>query len=194
MPNFEQPPNEIECLKHALQRLIAIKMKLDQEKQQLTVDLAEAREAHAKLQELLAAAHLDLDKAEEELEKLKHVPWLPAYIVRVFDEQKRYVEVGIGSGRNSVALALEKSALTEEPIDLTKLVPGQKAWIIQNGCGKDYLLVHVTPEPQFEELGEIRTFDSVQGDLIAVKQGEAKAFIRPAACFSAEGLKSGDSI
>ena len=154
----------------------------DRLRQALQTAQTENAAKEKEIQELVDA----LKEAHQELEKVRKVPWLSASVIRILDPQARYVEVSGGR----IVYAAKKSVLTGDPIELESLQLGQHVYV-----AKEAYLIHVPQPAEFQEIGDVLTFESVLSDrTIVAATRDAKVVIRPLATLKVGDLKQGDHI
>ncbi len=127
-----------------------------------------------------------LQEASQQLDEIAAAPWSFAYFVKIIHKEKRVIEIEGGSA--NLVYVLAKSHFDGTDIDLDSLKSGQTLWI---ASGK--VVVHASAD--LAELGELLPFDSLHGNLLAVKncRGELQ-MVLPAEGLVVAELKQGNHL
>ncbi|MDP2598626.1 MAG: AAA family ATPase [Candidatus Liptonbacteria bacterium] len=177
------PPNQGDRIRELEQRISALNLQI----RNLTTTNKEQGEKIEEQEGVLDELHATLQEAEKQLARIATAPWHFAYFLRVIDKEKRIIEV---EGGANLIYILTKSFFSGADIDLNALRRGQILWL-----SAESVAVHATTPAEFAAHGELRIFESVQGNMLAVKNSrDDLELVTPAEELVTSELQNGDFV
>lgn len=158
---------------------------LEQKIERLTDELRIAEEETVKQQRDIDELEAALRSADQEIDEITKPPWSVSQFIRLIDEGQRLIEVA----GERIIRCLKKSRLDKTDINLADLRTGQKVWIGGN------VLVHIQPQNENENRGEIWTFQSSgENESVIVSNQHARQTVAIGHSLATAALKKGDSV